>query len=48
MKGAINMYVVVQHAFNDPQTAFSRGEKLIKNEDAPARRAWSPVLPEPG
>ena len=30
------MYVVVQHEFNDPQTAFSRGEKLIKNEGAPA------------
>jgi hypothetical protein len=24
-----------QHRFKDPQTAFSRGEKLIKNEDAP-------------
>ena len=30
------MYVVVQHQFKDPQTAFSRGEKLIKNEGAPA------------
>jgi len=30
------MYVVVQHQFNDSQTAFSRGEKLIKNEGAPA------------
>jgi hypothetical protein len=30
------MYVVVQHQFTDPQTAFSRGEKLIKNEGAPA------------
>jgi hypothetical protein len=29
------MYVVVQHQFNDPQTAFARGEKLIKNEGAP-------------
>lgn len=29
------MYVVVQHQIKDPQTAFSRGEKLIKNEDAP-------------
>ena len=29
------MYVVVQHEFKDPQTAFARGEKLIKNEDAP-------------
>lgn len=30
------MYVLVQHQFRDPQTAFSRGEKLIKNEGAPA------------
>jgi hypothetical protein len=30
------VYVVVQHRFNDPQTAFSRGERLIKNEGAPA------------
>jgi hypothetical protein len=30
------MYVVVQHQFSDPQTAFSRGEKLIRNEGAPA------------
>ena len=29
------MYVIVQHRFIDPQVAFSRGEKLIKNEDAP-------------
>ncbi len=29
------MYVVVQHEIKDPQTAFSRGEKLIKNEGAP-------------
>jgi hypothetical protein len=29
------MYVIVQHRFTDPQTAFSRGEKLIKNEGAP-------------
>ena len=29
------MYVVVQHRFRDPQVAFSRGEKLIKNEGAP-------------
>ena len=29
------MYVVVQHRIKDHQTAFSRGEKLIKNEDAP-------------
>ena len=30
------MYVVVQHQIKDQQTAFSRGEKLIKNEGAPA------------
>ena len=30
------MYVIAQHKFNNPQVAFSRGEKLIKNEDAPA------------
>jgi hypothetical protein len=29
------MYVVVQHEFKDPQTAFARGERLIKNEGAP-------------
>jgi hypothetical protein len=29
------MYVVVQHQIKDPQTAFSRGERLIKNEGAP-------------
>jgi len=29
------MYVVVQHRFRNPQAAFSRGEKLIKNEGAP-------------
>jgi hypothetical protein len=29
------MYVVVQHKFKDPQRAFSRGERLIKNEGAP-------------
>ena len=30
------MYVVVQHRFRDSQVAFSRGEKLIKNEGAPS------------
>jgi hypothetical protein len=30
------MYVVVQHRIKDPERAFSRGEKLIKNEGAPA------------
>jgi hypothetical protein len=29
------MYVVAQHQFKDPQVAMARGEKLIKNEDAP-------------
>ena len=29
------MYVVVQHQIKDPQAAFSRGERLIKNEGAP-------------
>jgi hypothetical protein len=30
------MYVVVQHRIKNPQIAFSRGEKLIRNEGAPA------------
>ena len=30
------MYVVVQHRFTNPPVAFSRGEKLIKKEGAPA------------
>jgi hypothetical protein len=30
------MYVVVQHTFSDPPTAFARGEKLIRNEDVPS------------
>ena len=29
------MYVVVQHRIKDQQAAFSRGEKLVKNEGAP-------------
>lgn len=29
------MYVVVQHEFTNPQVAFERGERLIKNIDAP-------------
>ncbi len=29
------MYVVVLHEFQDPPTAFARGEKLIVNEGAP-------------
>lgn len=30
------MYVAVLHEFQDPPTAFARGEKLVMNEDAPA------------
>jgi hypothetical protein len=30
------MYVVVQHQIRDRQAAFSRGERLIRNEGAPA------------
>jgi hypothetical protein len=30
------MYVVVQHRVKDPNVAAARGEKLIKNESAPA------------
>ena len=30
------MYVAVIHRFVDPPTAFARGEKLVKNEGAPA------------
>jgi hypothetical protein len=30
------MYVAVLHQFQDPPTAFERGEKLIMNEGAPA------------
>ena len=29
------MYVVVQHEIRDQQTAFLRGERLMKNEGAP-------------
>jgi hypothetical protein len=29
------MYVVVQHRIKNPQVAFSRGERLVKNEGAP-------------
>jgi hypothetical protein len=34
-KEVLGMYVVVQHHFKDPQAALARGEKLIRNEDAP-------------
>jgi hypothetical protein len=30
------MYVVVKHQIIDPQTAFPRGEKLIRGEGAPS------------
>ena len=30
------MYVVVHHTIKDPETAFARGEKLVKNDGAPA------------
>ena len=30
------MYVVVYHQINNPETAFARGDKLVKNEGAPA------------
>ena len=30
------MYVVTQHRFKNAQVAFARGERLIKNEGAPA------------
>ena len=30
------MYVVVQHEIKDQRVAFTRGERLIKNVDAPA------------
>lgn len=30
------MYVIVQHDIRDAQTAFARGEKLMKGEGAPA------------
>lgn len=29
------MFVVVQHRILEPETAFARGEKLIRNEGAP-------------
>ena len=30
------MYVVAQHRFKKPEVAFQRGQRLIKNEGAPA------------
>ena len=29
------MYVVVQHRIKNPESAFTRGERLVKNEGAP-------------
>jgi hypothetical protein len=34
--GGAGMYVVVQHQIKEPEVAFPRGAKLIKNEGAPA------------
>src|SRR5678815_970112 len=31
-----SMYVVVEHQIRNPQVAFTRGEKLMKNEGAPS------------
>ena len=39
------MYVVVQHQIKDPETAFSRGEALMKNEGAPAGAQVLQFLP---
>ena len=30
------MYVVAYHRIKNPETAFARGDKLVKNEGAPA------------
>ena len=30
------MYVIVQHRIKNPETAFTRGERLMKSEGAPA------------
>ena len=30
------MYVVAYHQIKNPETAFARGERLVKNEGAPA------------
>jgi hypothetical protein len=35
-RGEGAMYVVVIHRFLNPEVAFARGEKLVKNEGAPA------------
>jgi hypothetical protein len=29
------MYVIVQHRINDPEVAFARGARLVRNEGAP-------------
>lgn len=39
------MYVVVHHTIKNPQTAFARGEKLLKNEGAPAGSRGLTFLP---
>jgi hypothetical protein len=35
-KGRYSMYVVANHEIKDPQTAFSRGQNLIRGEQAPS------------
>ena len=42
------MYLVAQHRFRHPQTAFARGERPIKNEATPAPRPRPAVLPGEG
>jgi hypothetical protein len=39
------MYVVVQHRFIDPETAFARGERLINNEGVPEGAAGLEFYP---
>jgi hypothetical protein len=47
-QGATPCTSLVQHRFRDPQTAFARGERLIKNEGTPAPRPRPAVLPGEG
>ena len=39
------MYVVVQHQIKDPEQAFARGERLVKNEGAPTGARALPFYP---
>jgi hypothetical protein len=41
------MYVVTQHRFTNTPAAFARGEKLIKNEGAPAGARGLQFYPAP-